>query len=195
MSGGNSAVSRRKFVATLAGGAVVACAAGVESACALSSRSAANAQPVSRNAGTEPEPAVINAAAAPAQSAPPWGLLSPLGLGAAVARGWRIAGLTGVENGSCVLALENERGRSHRVHLCRNDGRPQGLVYTRRIDLVVMNGGSGDLPTEEGFGQAVAAVAHVLAANEASAQHEATVTGLLPHAERIARFASAAQLR
>jgi hypothetical protein len=91
------------------------------------------------------------------------------------------------------LTLENERGRAHRVHICRNDGRPQGLVYTKRFDLVVMNGGQGDLPTEEGFARAVAEVAHVLAANERGWQQEPVA--LLPHAERVQRFADAAQLR
>ena len=65
-----------------------------------------------------------------------------------------------------MLTLANQRGRTQRVHVCRNDGRPQGLVYTKRLDLVVMNGGGADLPTEESFAQAVAEVAHVLAANE-----------------------------
>jgi hypothetical protein len=106
-----------------------------------------------------------------------------------------VAGLTGVADGSCVLTLQNARGRTQRVHLCRNQGTPQGLVYTTQFDLVVMNGGQGDLPTDEGFAQAVAAVAHVLAANEGERRHEPVVSALLPHGERIARFASAAQLR
>ena len=57
-------------------------------------------------------------------------------------------------------------------------------MYTERLDLVVMNGGQGDLPTEEGLAQAVAEVAHVLAANEGDRQQEPVVTALLPHAER-----------
>jgi hypothetical protein len=92
-----------------------------------------------------------------------------------------------------VLTLQNERGRSHRIHVCRNDGRPQGLVYTNRLDLVVMNGGQGDLPTDEGLAQAVAEVAHVLAANER--RHDDLLNALLPQAERVQRFASAARLR
>ena len=36
-------------------------------------------------------------------------------------------------------------------------------------------------PTDEGFAQAVAAVAHVLAANERSARQEPVVTALLPY--------------
>jgi hypothetical protein len=125
----------------------------------------------------------------------PWELLHPLAMGSLVANGWRVAGLTGVVDGSCVLTLQNERGRSHRVHLCSNDGQPKGLVYTKRVDLVVMNGGEGDLPTDESFGQAVAEVAHVLAANESDRRHEAIVTALLPQAERVRLFAGPADRR
>jgi hypothetical protein len=121
---------------------------------------------------------------------PPWELLSPLVAGAVLAHGWRLADVSPVRDGSCVVTLRSERGRSHRAHLCRNDGTPQGLVHTRRLDLVVMNGGHGDLPTEEGLAHAVAALAHVAAANEAKAPDRA-LADLLPHAERVRRFASA----
>jgi hypothetical protein len=92
-----------------------------------------------------------------------------------------------------VLTLENARGRAYRVHVCGNDGSPQGLVYTNRLDLVVMNGGQGDLPTEEGFAQAVAEVAHVLASNEG--QGADALAGLQPHAARVSQYTGAAQLR
>jgi len=124
-------------------------------------------------------------------ASPPWKLVRPLAMGSAVAHGWRVSGLTGAVNGSCVLTLQNQRGREHRVHICRNDGHPHGLIYTERFDLVVMNGGVGDLPTEEGLAQAVAAVAHVLAANEGRQRHEPVVTALLPHTERLRLFAGA----
>jgi hypothetical protein len=120
---------------------------------------------------------------------PPWELLHPLGAGATVAPGWRLADLSSVRRGSSVVTLENARGRTRRVHLCRNDGNPQGIVYTRRLDLVLMNEGSGDLPTEEGLAQAVAALAHVVAANETKVPD--VVAELLPHAERLRQFASA----
>src|SRR5262245_25338478 len=50
---------------------------------------------------------------------PPWALLSPLVAGALVGHGWRLSDLSPVQDGSCVVTLENERGRAHRVHLCR----------------------------------------------------------------------------
>jgi hypothetical protein len=134
----------------------------------------------------EPPPADVAAITSP----PPWELLSPLAAGSVIGHGWRLADLSPVQDGACVVTLQNERGRSHRVHLCRNDGIPQGLVYTRRVDLVVMNDGHGDLPTEEGLAQAVAELAHVVAANEAKAP-ESFVADLLPHAERLRRFALA----
>ena len=123
-------------------------------------------------------------------SPPPWDLLSPLVAGSVVGHGWRLVDLGPVEDGSCVVTLQNRRGRSHRVHLCRNDGNPQGIIYTRRVDLVVMNEGYGDLPTEERLAQAVAELAHVIAANEATVPDR--VAELLPHAERLRRFAAAA---
>ena len=88
------------------------------------------------------------------------------------------------------MTLQNARGRSHRIHLCQNDGTPQGVVYTRRVDLVVMNQGYGELPTEEHFGQAVAALAHAVAANEATVAN-GSLAELLPHRERVERFAAA----
>ena len=109
-----------------------------------------------------------------------------------MAHGWHLVDLTAVQDGSAVATLENARGRSHRVHLCANDGRPQGVVYTRRIDLVVMNQGYGDLPTEEHFGQAVAQLAHAVAANEATLP-EAVFAALVPHRARVERFAVATE--
>jgi hypothetical protein len=122
---------------------------------------------------------------------PPWGLVSPLAAGAELAHGWRLAELGPVKDGACVVTLQNAAGRTRRVHLCRNAGSPQGLVYTRRVDLVVMNEGYGDLPTEEPLAQAVAALAHVIAANEGTTS-AALFTALLPHAARVERFAAAA---
>jgi hypothetical protein len=121
---------------------------------------------------------------------PPWELVQPLVAGAVLAHGWQLVDLSAVRNGSCVATLKNARGRAHRVHLCRNDGTPQGIVYTRRVDLVVMNEGQGDLPTEEHFAQAVAALAHAIAANEATAPGP-VFADLLPHTERVRRFAAA----
>jgi len=127
-------------------------------------------------------------AATSSATPPPWELIHPLNVGSVVAYGWSVAGLTGAVDGSAVVTLQNKRGRTHRVHICRNDGRPQGLVYTRSFDLVVMNGGRGDLPTEEGFARAVAELAHVLATNENDPRQRPVVAALLPQAERLRLF-------
>jgi len=193
-------LSRRDLVGRLAAGTAAVCAAGVAKA------SFAPSQPeTSAGSGNGELPArelaapfthVVDARTPETLSAPaPWELLRPLAMGSVVANDWRVAGLTGAVAGSCVLTLENGCGRTHRVHICSNQGRPQGLVYTRRFDLVVMNGGAGDIPTEEGFAQAVAEVAHVLAANEGGHENQAVIAALLPHAERVERFADAARLR
>jgi hypothetical protein len=190
MTGGNSTLSRRAFVGKLAAGAAVAATAGVAAQAVSAREQLAPASGEGRPA--EPYSAEPWAAPSAAQGTPPWELLQPLSAGSAVTPQWHVAELSGVLAGSCVLTLGNARGRTQRVHLCANDGRPQGLVHTELVDLVVMNGGQGELPTEEGFAQAVAAVAHVIAANEARAG--AVVSTLMPHAERLEQFA-AAQLR
>jgi hypothetical protein len=196
-------LSRRGLVGKLAAGAAMVWAAGVARTSFASTRRHTDtpvgsghgeAPLASAPKGLDPGPEVgsvpeVDAGPPEMPSAPPpWELLRPLALGSALTQGWRVADLSGPVDGSCVLTLQNQRGRAHRVHLCRNDGHPHGLVYTKRFDLVAMNGGQGDLPTEEGFARAVAEVAHVLAANEGDRRTEALVTALLPQAERLRRF-------
>lgn len=120
----------------------------------------------------------------------PWDLLRPMGPGSAVKSGWHLADLGQIKSGSFVVTLRNESGRSQRVHVCRNDGSPAGLVFSDRFDMVVMNGGQGDLPTDEGLAQAIAEIAHVLAANEGNRRHAPVLAALLPHQERIELFGS-----
>src|SRR4029078_4165626 len=110
----------------------------------------------------------------------PWELVAPLSAGAALGHGWQVAELSPVQAGSCVLTLQNERGRTHRIQLRRHAGTPAGLVHTTEVDLLVMNGGSGELPTDEGLAQAVATVAHAVARNESAAR--VAQVGLLAHA-------------
>lgn len=203
-------LSRRDLVAKLAAGSAMVWAAGMARTSFASTQrgsktptgaegeALASQGPTSGPEMPAPGTRVVDAGPPETLSAPPpWELLHPLAVGSVVARGWRVAGLTGAVDGSCVLTLQNPRGRAQRVHLCRNDGRPQGLVYTERIDLIAMNGGQGDLPTEEGFGQAIAEIAHVLAANEGSHRQRPVLAALLPHAERVRVFAGpvARQLR
>jgi hypothetical protein len=183
-------LSRRTFVGRLAAGAAVAGAVTT-----IGSRASAATPPA---AGVSGEPAALGAANAPVSAAesmspPPWELVAPLSAGAALGHGWQVAELSPVQAGSCVLTLQNERGRTHRIHFCRNAGTPAGLVHTTEVDLLVMNGGSGELPTDEGLAQAVATVAHAVARNESAAR--VAQVGLLAHAERVARYGTSAQLR
>ena len=194
VEGSGTMLSRRELIGKAAVGATAALtltAAGAAVASAPPPHAATD-RPAADPAGDRDRP---NAGPPPPDAAatappPPWELLSPLVAGSVVAHGWRLADLSPVQDGSCVVTLQNERGRSHRIHLCRNDGTPQGLVYTRRVDLVVMNEGYGDLPTEEGLARAIAALAHVIAANEARVP-DRLLADLLPHTERLRQFASA----
>src|SRR5512143_4095904 len=117
------------MVGKLAAGAAAVCVAGAVKSSLASTRPAL---PTADGSATGPAdvPAppdeklnvpVVDSGPPTTLSAPaPWELLRPLTPGAAVADGWHVAALTGADSGSCVLTLANERGRSHRVHLCRN---------------------------------------------------------------------------
>ena len=185
-------VSRRELIGKAAVGATAALALGAARTAAGSARAlhattgdSGVGRDARSDARTPAQPAEPEAVASPA----PWELLSPLVAGAVVAPAWRVTDLSPVRDGSCVVTLQNEGGRAHRDHLCRNDGTPQGIVHTRALDLVMMNAGYGDLPTEESLAQAVAALAHVVAANESKVPGQ-VLAELLPHAERVRRFAS-----
>jgi hypothetical protein len=191
-------LSRRELIGKAAVGATAALAVSAAARAAVASTGAFQAATSDTADGGDGRnavaPAEKDAVASPAEcdektSPPPWHLLTPLAAGSVIAHGWRLADLSPVQDGACVVTLRNARGRLHRIHVCRNDGTPQGIVYTRRVDLVVMNEGRGDLPTEEKLAQAVAELAHVIAANEARLP-EHVVADLLPHAERLRRFAA-----
>ena len=189
-------LSRRELIEKgAAGAAATALALGAATAAASTFGREVHTAPgdrrvASRDRDGQAPPPPAESPAIAISSPPPWELVSPLAAGSALAHGWRLAELGPVKDGSCVATLQNGRGRSRRVHLCRNAGTPQGIVYTRRVDLVVMNDGNGDLPTEEHLAQAVAELAHVVAANEATSP-DRIFTDLLPHTERLQRFASA----
>jgi hypothetical protein len=199
---GDIMLSRREMVGKIAAGTAAACVVGVaKPSMATARRGTTGADVAEDPAQTSAGPdfsafrRTVVDAEAPLSAPPSWELLHPLALGSIVAHGWQVAGLTGALDGSCVLTLQNERGRAHRVHLCRNGGHPQGLVHTEQFDLVLMNGGEGDLPTDESLAQAVAEVAHVLAANERDPRHAALLTALLPQSERVQAFSGSADRR
>src|SRR5439155_20077676 len=152
-------LSRRELIGKAAVGAAAAVAVSAARTGVASARAvpAATNDPAhggeGRNADLPPADSVVSS------SPPPWELVSPLVAGSVVGYGWRLVGLGPVQDGSSVVTLQNRRGRSHRIHLCRNDGNPQGIIYTRQVDLVVMNEGYGDLPTEERLAQAIAKLA------------------------------------
>ena len=188
-------LSRRELVGKGAVGAATALALGAAATTAKAHQGVGMAPgdlmvPAGNRDGEAPSTMSASAEVGAISSPPPWELMSPLAAGSMLAHGWKLAELGPVQDGSCVVTLQNDRGRSRRVHLCRNDGKPQGLIYTKRADLVVMNEGDGDLPTEERLAQAVAALAHAVAANEGT-MPDRLFTDLLPHTERVERFAAA----
>jgi hypothetical protein len=187
-------LSRRELIGKAAVGAAAALAVGgVGTAAVAATRPLTDS--TDTPAGPQHQQDAKDGSSTPQSSAEtsaqaPWQLVAPFAAGSVVANDWRLVDLTPVRDGSAVATLQNANGRAHRIHLCRNDGSPQGIIHTQRVDLVVMNQGYGERPTEEHFGQAVAALAHAVAANEATMATD-VLAGFLPHAERVERFAMA----
>lgn len=124
------------------------------------------------------------AAGASAHSAP-WWLFAPLQAGASVGLGWRLTALSPIERGAAVLTLTQvgTPGAEARVHLCAHHGQPRGLAHSALFDLVLMDGGQGNKPTDEGLGRVLLGLAARLRRTEQSGELTA-VARLLTHGER-----------
>lgn len=188
-------LSRRELVGRIAAGtAAAACVTGLTGVSAAAVRRVNRPEQAGEVADAAESQVIVDAEPpATTRETAHWAMLSPLAPGAEVAHGWTVVALSAVVDGACVVTLRNGRGREHRVHICRNDGQPQGVVHTDRLDLIVMNGGRGDLVTEEGLAQAVAELAHVLARNDA--QLEPVLAGLMAQRARVEQFSGMADRR
>ncbi|MFT4979436.1 MAG: hypothetical protein ACI8S6_005346 [Myxococcota bacterium] len=130
--------------------------------------------------------AVVAALTADGNSGQPWWLLSPLTVGASVGLGWQVAALSSVERGAAVLSLSHRDGRDANVHLCAHAGRPRGLAHTALFDLILMDGGQGDQPTDEGLGRALKNLSARIRRNEISDRADLRpLAHMMTHAERV----------
>jgi hypothetical protein len=121
----------------------------------------------------------------------PWPLLSPVGPGSSAGQGWTAKALSPVRNGAAVLTLSNREGRTARVHICARRGSATGVAQTHLLDLVLMDGGDGNKPTDEGLGRVLRTLAKRVAKNELSAIDVTTLDSMarmLTHKERLALY-------
>lgn len=136
-------------------------------ACALPVRPAAAAEPIADD---------------------PWWLLSPLQPGQSIAFGWRLGPDLRPHKGAYVLPLEHESGQVAALHICVHGGATRGVAHTRRLDLLLMDGGDGEHTTDEALGRIARYLATVIAQNEALPGADAHLAALLPHGERLFRY-------
>lgn len=116
----------------------------------------------------------------------PWDLISPLSTGSRLAGGWRVQGLSGVRKGAAVLTLIHAEHGEAQIHVCAHNGRPQGIASTAMLDLVIMDGGDGDKPTNERLGRIVMDIASRIRKNETHDSADLrTMSRMMPHGERI----------
>lgn len=114
-----------------------------------------------------------------------WSLLAPVGPGDHLGFGWH-AGRLQQGDGAWTLSLVHAELGVARVAICYHQGAPRGLASTELLDLVLMDGGTGDRRTEESVGRVILALCRVLARNELAAA--ADFPHLMTHAERVERF-------
>ena len=118
-------------------------------------------------------------------------LLNPLKLGSSVGKGWSIRKLTAVRSGSSVLTLSHGVHGEARIHICARSGAGNGLSQTLLLDFVLMDGGDGNLRTNEGLARVVKGIANRVAKNEVCAVDSSTLDAMsrmLTHDERKAIF-------
>jgi hypothetical protein len=134
--------------------------------------------------------ATLEAFARPSKSAP-WWLLQPLVQGDAIGLGWSLGSLGPVERGASVLELRHSTGQTARVHICTYEGKPKGLAHTELFDLVLMDGGQGNKPTEETVGRVLLSLAEKMSENELDEEADLTRVGrMLTHGERVDVYGS-----
>lgn len=155
-------VSRRTVAIALAGGALGAKLASIDSfAPAHDDDDATGAQ-------------------APAERA----LLSPLTVGARLLS-WEVVAIEPMELGAVRVRLRGDDDTTFGIEIMARDRSPLASrppAQTERFALYVSNGGDGRSPTAEEQGLAAMALVQIVARNEAHVSTE----GFLTHAERIA---------
>ena len=109
----------------------------------------------------------------------PWWLLAPLNQGDSVGKGWRISGLRPIEKGATVLELVHNSGCTSQIHICAIEENPVGVIHTQFLDLVLMDGGQGNKPTDEDLGRVVMNVALKIQKQEAQLLNNSEVLELL----------------
>ena len=124
------------------------------------------------------------------RAAAPWWLLAPLKAGTSVGGRWRLHGLEPVDRGATILSLVHRDGRQARVHICARRGSARGLAHTGLFDLVLMDGGQGDRPTDEELGRVLCQIARHIRRNELRVDEDGlrSVLGLQAHTDRAARY-------
>jgi hypothetical protein len=146
---------RRQFVKALLLGTVGAPLAMSEAAAAPSGK------PTPAGRLGPPDPAASGA------QPPPWELFDPLRAGGSLGFGWELAEVAPRRHRRIEVGLRHTSGEKARLHVYGRAGRPTGVAHTQLLDVRLVNSGHGDLPTDEGLAQAVAALSRVLAGNEA----------------------------
>ena len=119
----------------------------------------------------------------------PWWLLAPLETGSSIGKGWKIAGLSSVEQGACILSLEHISGDVTNIHICAKEEGQKGIESTALLDFVIMDGRQGQEDTREDVGRVVMGLSKRIQRNEMKLEGDLlSLASLESHDERVERY-------
>jgi len=118
----------------------------------------------------------------------PWWLFEPLTIGSPLAYGWSLMELSRIERGASVLSLSHRSGAQARIHICSHQGHPQGIASSKYLDLLLMDGGDGNTPSDEKLGRVILSLAKHIAKTEEFLEKSNVLSQLEKHEERLIRY-------
>ena len=101
--------------------------------------------------------------------------------------GWFLSNLSPIERGASVLTFQKKDGEVARVHMCAHFGTPKGIASTRFLDFLLMDGGKGNTPSNEGLGRVILSLAARVEESETLLVEELQAK-LQTHEERLFRY-------
>ena len=116
-----------------------------------------------------------------------WWVLGDLQQGAYLGEGWFLSDLSPIERGASVISFQKKNGEIARVHLCAHFGTPKGIASTRYLDFLLMDGGTGNTPSNEGLGRVILSLAARVQDSE-NLLVEELQEKLQTHEERLFRY-------
>ncbi|MEC7986776.1 MAG: hypothetical protein VX278_16530 [Myxococcota bacterium] len=115
----------------------------------------------------------------------PWWLFEPLAKGSYLANQWFLSDLSPIEKGAAILTLSAKDDRQARIHICGHAGSPKGIAHTKYLDLLLMDGGDGNTPSNESLGRVILSLAKHIENTESLLEQSSILSRFALHEDRL----------